>query len=248
MLLDPVAAPGVASAHGSQRSHAPASLQATTAGGAPPHKGTPAHAQALRGELQRLVGGVTRGRNRLSGLLVEAQRHVIWTKLANAHGLPFASWESFCLSPQPCGLGYSAGAIEAIVTERKDPRRRAQTAAVLVGHGQRRSGRSELAGTAVPRGGTGTDYYVARIKRDHPAVLQALQEGRYASVYEAALSCGLAVPQCYCRLTPTSFARQALKYLGAAGVASLVELLQHPERIAHAQSRPPKERRQAAVA
>jgi hypothetical protein len=91
-----------------------------------------------------------------------------------------------------------------------------------------------------PRGGTGAAYWTARIKRDHPEVFAGLRAGRYTSVYEAALACGMATPQCVCRLTAESFAQQAHKRLPAEAIARLVEYLQHPERLPPAAARGPR--------
>jgi hypothetical protein len=205
-------------------------------------------AKRVRATLQALLRTRERQSEYLEAPVESAQAKAIHLLLTGPDGAFFPDWESFVTCRAPYGLGVALEALDAVIEERKDPRRRAQTAAVLVGHGQHRGRRPELPGTVVPRGGTGTDYYLARIKLDHPDVLQALQEGRFHSVYEAALACGIAVPQCYCRLTPESFARQALKYLGAAGVAALIALLQHPEQLPSSQSRPQSPQRQPMAA
>src|SRR3954451_13264890 len=75
--------------------------------------GSVADAKALRSRLQQLVQGLARGALYLDALIDQAKSKHIWLVLERPGGGYFNSWEEFCCTPTPHGLGYRPEAVEA---------------------------------------------------------------------------------------------------------------------------------------
>jgi hypothetical protein len=231
MLVDPAAAPVP-----SPRAAAPpVSKRASRLVGERP--GSLAHAQALRAHLQQLVWGLTRGRVRLEALLTELVRYKAWRHLQDEHGLPFSSLESFCVTPRPCGLGWSLAVIQGLLAEQRDPVVAATRAASkpLAGHGRRPSpeqrARQGLAPQPVGAKIGTRAYWLERLARDNPALLERLKAGEFRSVREAAIEAGLTYRYVTVRGDPQVIAAAALSLLDRAGVATLIGYLRDPRTL-----------------
>jgi hypothetical protein len=208
--------------------------------GRPPGALAVAHAQELRAQLQALLGLLRRDAvltAKLGQLLEQARVHEIHTRLTDAHGRPFPTFEAFALHPTPWGLGYRPEAIEAILAERSDIRAAARAARPLHRHGEQgpyRDARREArrddgkTTTAVTGSGQLRGYLLARLARDRPDLLARIAAGEIRSAQAAARLAGWATRFITCRQTAQSFAAQALKYLPAEEVARLIAYLQEP--------------------
>lgn len=90
--------------------------------------------------------------------------------LDDRRGRPFESFEAFCVEPQPWGLGYSVENIDRIIAERKERSNREKAANPLTLFDPHRPTAAEKEvlsdNTSVSQRGTGTDYILARLKRD----------------------------------------------------------------------------------
>ncbi len=75
-------------------------------------EGSEPWAKALRVGLQRCVDKVDLYPSELRALVDKAMKHAAWTKLADAEGQPFPTFESFCSTKRPCGLGTSYAVIK----------------------------------------------------------------------------------------------------------------------------------------
>jgi hypothetical protein len=91
--------------------------------------------------------------------------------------------------------------------------------------------------TGVLHPGTGTNYLLARLRRDRPDLLAQVADGLLPSAEAAAVVAGIVARKVSVSLTPMSFARAVVKHLTPAERAEVVDLLQHPERIPDPQSR-----------
>ena len=74
--------------------------------------------------------------------------------------------------------------------------------------------------------GTGADYLLARLNRDHPEILAQLQQGEFQSVRAAAIAAGLLIPSDSVQRTVEGYARAIRRHLSAAERATLIQLLQ----------------------
>lgn len=100
--------------------------------------GTKSHAEQVRRELQALLSGLAGAARvealvRLEHLLHTARTDHIWALLRDAEGQPFDSWEAFCVSPVPHGLGLPVGVLAALLDERHDPAVQARLALQRLG-------------------------------------------------------------------------------------------------------------------
>jgi hypothetical protein len=202
-------------------------------------------AMRVRATPQALLLTWARQSEYLEALVEAARAKGVHLLLEDAHGAPFPSWEAFCLERQPWGLGIPAEAVELIIKERSDPRAQARRVLADEAPGRLRLGRQshrraarDLAGTKGPRPGTGKDYLLARLARDHRPVLEALERGEYPSVVAAARAAGILTKIVQLRPTPESYARSALATLDAAQLGRLVHYLTHPQDVPSAQARP----------
>jgi hypothetical protein len=128
----------------------------------------------------------------------DLRRHMIllrdnehWRELSDAKGVPFPSWEDFCRSSEPFGLGLATRQVEAVLTETDD---KVTVAAVLARHGGDR--KSEKAKKhqpdkrkVDPEYGNSRDYALARLRRDRPD-LAARAEAGELSPHAAAIEAG----------------------------------------------------------
>lgn len=214
---------------------------------APVRAGSVSDAKRLRSHLQQQLAGLSDAGLRLDSLVTQARSKAIWLMLQGPDGAYFSSWERFCIERQPWGLGIPAGAIELVIKERSDPR--AQARRVLredlpprLQLGQRGHRRAAvdpaLTGSKGPKPGTGKDYLLSRLKRDAPQTLEALAQGQFKSVLQAAQAAGFASKIIQVRASAEALARAAMTHLDGSQVAQLVTYLQYPSTIPSSQARP----------
>ena len=146
------------------------------------------------------------------------------------------------------------GLVEELVKEHGDPKRRARLmleSDVVI---RRQGVRADRAPTRdAPAAGAapdqrltaadrGTTYKLARLKRDHPAVLERLARGELPSVEAAWEAAGFRVAHLKVFLDPMNIARVVVTRLSPAEQREVVDLVQHPEKI----TAPPHGRASAA--
>jgi hypothetical protein len=130
----------------------------------------------------------------LGNLLALIREHKGFSVLTDGQGEPFVSFEAFCQTPRPFGLGYEAQVIERIIEERKSAEARAQRAISVSGHGGARKAGQGTASTLTRGRGGNPDYRVGRISRDAPAVLEQMQAGAFTTIAAAERAANLARP------------------------------------------------------
>jgi hypothetical protein len=156
---------------------------------APP--GSPEWARAMRYKLYRLGKESTAKLKEFQDYLRLMEQHQGYKCLDDPFGHPFVSLKAFCTAEVPFGLGYDPAIIELLLEE---------TLLILLGerlaeiedvHGlgtnQFTSGGCYHSNT---QRGNNTSYWLGRIKRDHPAILEAWERGEFSSVRAAAKAAG----------------------------------------------------------
>jgi hypothetical protein len=207
--------------------------------------GSQTDAKRLRARLQQVLAGAVRVNETLELLVETAREHAIYLMLQGPDGRYFDTWEAFCVAPVPYGLGIPAAALHAVILERTDPQaraRRALTAAPVrllptggqPGHAPTR--RPKGADMALPypkprRAVNGGDYWLARLRRDHPELLRKVATGALPSIMAAAVEAGLVQRRLTVVGNPMAMARAIVCEFSEAEQAQILALLQHPERI-----------------
>lgn len=177
-------------------------------------------AVAVRLDIQATLNDVRGEAEHLDAMLGLLRQHEGWRKLTNGKRQLFASYEAFCLEPQPYGLGYRTEDIDRIIGERR--RANAQTLAAnpavgpAAAHGGARAKGEQGDNVPLPRGNSASGI-VRRLKRDHPEIAAALANGEYRSARAAGIAAGFVKVQ-----TPLEKARAAVARLSAEERATLV--------------------------
>lgn len=225
MLTTPPAPPPVLDVRAGLLPHAPPPVRA----------GSRPDAKALRARLQALLQGLERADEVLLRLIDQAQANHIYLVLEDERGEFFPDWTAFATSPQPWGLGISEALVAELAREHVDPKRRARLVmnapVVLRYQGLRHPGPDRPPPTPPNHRGNPGDYWLARLRRDHPELLEQVADGRLPSIAAAARLAGLVQPRVNVILTPMNVARLIVCHLDPDGQAELVDLVAHPERI-----------------
>ncbi len=161
--------------------------------GAPP--GTRLWSTALKRSMRAAINDERSSAKHLHRLMTMFSEHRGYCVLDDPSGEPFPSFEAFCQSPPPWGLGYELDAINGIINERKSAEMRARNPKDVAVKGSVGRGRNRCSDTTPIGDDRGADYLTARIARDHPAILQDMQSGKYKSVRQAALAAGIVRPR-----------------------------------------------------
>jgi hypothetical protein len=121
--------------------------------------------------------------------------------LADAKGNHFLTWEGLCECPPPYGFGMTAQAVQALIDSKPLAQRLAAPEAEggeppLAEHGtnqhSQNSGHEEGgSNTTSSARDRGVPYLVRRLKRDAPAVAEALAQGKYKSARAAGIAAGI---------------------------------------------------------
>lgn len=203
-------------------------------------------AVAARYELQKLIDNCKDGREFIEGFIESFNVTQGWKHLTDRHGMPFKTYDAFCLERRPNGLQRSRAEIDALIALGK--KKTAQELAAdpnvkpIAGHGEASSRRERnedgtLKGSNgatgslqtkvdnINLGGTSVPYLIRRLKRDHPAIAAALARGEYRSARAAGIAAGIVkVP------TPLEIAKKAYaKMSDGEKSAFIVWLGQRPE-------------------
>jgi hypothetical protein len=160
---------------------------------APP--GSKPWAVAVCLDIQTTLNDINGDAQHLRVMVNLCREHKGHRQLVNRRGKPYATFEEFCTTPQPWGLGYSKDDIDAIIAERHErqsPEKRAEEAKPLKPNGGNRKGKESVLydNTDSPksaRQGTSAPYLTARIARDRPDILERMKAGEFKSVRAAAL-------------------------------------------------------------
>lgn len=156
---------------------------------------------AARRELQSLLAKEDANHKNISCYMETLIRHRSYQLLAGPDGSRFLTFEAFCVCRPPCGLGRSKAEIDALVDERKRKETARQQAAdksvpPLNGRGNptgtnQHKKEERLSDNVSSLRGTGSSYLVRRLKRDSPAIADALGRGEYPSARAAAIAAGI---------------------------------------------------------
>jgi len=156
--------------------------------------------------------------------------------LEDRSGNPFTSYETFCVTPSPWGLGYPPGVIEHIIAERKQREVEDRAASM---EGKRfldvgpptieEQNNVDVINIRTLGGGTSADYLTARIARDRPDILERMKAGEYPSVRRAAIDAGIVKATVTHAISPSAFARAARKYLTDDQIDQMFEMLKVSE-------------------
>lgn len=119
-------------------------------------------------------------------------------RLVDKHGKPFKSFADFCKTPSPWGLGYDERIIIAIQQEANRERSIQEIideTRPLLDVGPPTLQEVDIVGQSNNKSpaerGSCRDYWVARMKRDRPDLIERLEEGEFPSVRAAAIEAGI---------------------------------------------------------
>ena len=147
----------------------------------------------LRDELRTLIKDTKFNSDILRGYRNTFIKYRGWEALTKRYDKPFVSYEDFCTTKPPFGLGYEPEEIEEIIVERKSAEAQAQNAKELGNHGEYGNRKPKARGDIVTSSSTSkrgnqASYLTSRIKRDHPEILERMKAGEFKSVRQAALA------------------------------------------------------------
>lgn len=182
-------------------------------------------AKRMRERILGLLAGLERAGDTLTTLLQTAREKAVYRMLTGPDGAYFPDWSSFCTCPAPWGLGLDAAALDALVREQRDPRRKARL--VLEGPPLLRT----RAGPRTGRPGVrGLEYTLARLRRDRVDLLERVAAGAL-SIQAAAELAGHKPPITGVLVEPQSIARLVVSRLDDDGQREVIRLVQHPREI-----------------
>ena len=127
-------------------------------------------------------------------------------KLTNARGERFLAWEDFCRTPPPYGFGMSAEEVDVLIDSKPLAQQMANDPVVKkLGERGNHEGKNQFSTDEVRlsdnqtskvenRGGS-AEYLVRRLKRDAPAIAEALGRGEYKSARAAGIAAGIVKPE-----------------------------------------------------
>src|ERR1041385_47572 len=156
-------------------------------------KGTPSWARAMRIELRHMWQNGTAQLQRFQNYLSLMEREKGYQQLDDAFGHPFPSLRAFCLADPPHGIGFAPNVLEALVAETRQLTIGEFVAGVqaLQSHGgDHKSEDFQGSHDCLEKSGRGSKYRIAKLKRDHPGIAEALARGEYPSVRAAAKAAG----------------------------------------------------------
>lgn len=200
-------------------------------------------AKGLRSRILELLTDLDRAGDRLATLFELAQEKQIHLMLEAPAGGYFPDWTAFATTRPPWGLGLPPALATTLAAEQRDPHRRARLAlqsAVVLGRRGRQEG--PVPAVRLTANDRGTAYKLARLKRDHPAILQQLADGTLPSIAAAWEAAGFHLPRLHLVVAPMPLARVVVTRLDGEQQRELVDLLTHPEKI----TAPPHGRASAA--
>jgi hypothetical protein len=190
-------------------------------------KGSRAWAIAVRHRIRSLIGDAESNAMHLQGMIEVIKETEGYRQLEDREGVPFASYESFCVAGYPWGLGYDPDVVAYIVAEREA----AQSAQARAAAPKERPKMGRPSVTDESRSdattlGRGADYLTKRIEEERPDILERMKTGEYPSVRRAAMDAGIVKPTVTHGVSADAFARAALKHLTDDQIEALVEMLE----------------------
>lgn len=195
--------------------------------GPPPFAGTPReqiptdhpeYARRTLDELRRYWGMARLEDSSFLNVLHEVEAAKLWRVWPP--GKPYGDLDALCKAE----LGQDTKGVRAALAQA-----RALTPQPIAGYGGAREQGNNIT-LKRPRG-TGADYLVSRLARDHPEHLRRLQRGEYRSVAAAARDAGIPVKD-RIQIEPTvaNFARSIRAKLTPEQIAELLAEISTPER------------------
>ena len=155
-------------------------------------KGTAPWAWAMRIELRHMWEDGTTQLQRFQRYLTLMERERGYQQLDDAFGHPFPTMRAFCIAPPPHGVGFDTKLLDAFAAETREMTVGEKVAEVqaLREHGTNQHSERGHDDDKVHLYGTSARYRIARLKRDHPEIAEALARGEYRSVHAAAKAAG----------------------------------------------------------
>lgn len=136
--------------------------------------GSPDWAIAVRLRIQGFLETQNSNAFHLENMISMMKEREGWRHLTAADGTPFQSYDHFATEKAPFGLGVGSGKIEEIIALRK-----------TAGNPHN----SNYCNTRIKSGTV--QYYRARLQRDRPDILEALDRGEYPSTRQACIAAGI---------------------------------------------------------
>jgi hypothetical protein len=109
-----------------------------------------------------------------------------WKQLTDSKGKPFRSWKHYVETPEPDGLGMPQESVEAVLKALD----KALIGQVLGKHGRPAKGEEKGDNVTFKRGNQAA-YFLARLKRDRPDLLESFYKGDFKSARAAAIAAGI---------------------------------------------------------
>jgi hypothetical protein len=191
-------------------------------------KGTAPWARAMRIELRQMWHDGTTQLHRFQRYLTLMERERGYQQLDDVFGHPFPTMRAFCVAPPPHGVGFDPAVLDALADETRQMTVGEIVAEVqaLGEHGTNQYSNQDLDTSKSSAKGTTSRYRIARLKRDHPDIAEALARGEYRSVRAAAKAAGFVR-----ELSPLDYLRRYWRKLSAEDRAKfLAEMLTPAER------------------
>lgn len=175
--------------------------------------------------IQSHLHKTTSNADHLDAHLRGMREHKAWRHLVDGRGSAFPTYEAFCSTPEPFGLGYDASQLGHIVRARLTAQALALETEALPKPGEIGKGRSRGTNRASTNRSDSVEYLTARIARDRPDVLARMRAGEFASVHQAAIAAGIRKVTVTVPLEPEAIARVLRRRLSAEQRRDLAALL-----------------------
>src|SRR5271166_6462707 len=110
-------------------------------------------------------------------LMTLMKQHNAHQVVPSRNGQPFMTWDQFCSTPYPWGLGLASEEVDAIVAASDG----STVGAVLRKRGRPKKGEEKPSDRRF-KYGDNSEYYLARLERDRPDLVRQLNSGEIASI------------------------------------------------------------------
>jgi hypothetical protein len=113
-----------------------------------------------------------------------------WKQLTHGKGEHFLEWKEYVETPEPDGLGIPIESVQTILEIVKDDALIGEVLNLRPKEGRPPKGEEKGSNRTIKRG-ENSEYWLARLKRDHPEIREAYDKGEYPSVRAAAIEAGI---------------------------------------------------------